>query len=126
MAELVKANSDAERIELLDKQIAEIERAIFALRYSLAIMEGRVEGLMRLRETLGTPKLSAKHTLRGRIQRYLETNPSAGTSEIASSLCTPVTTVSMCLNRNKNLFEKVKTGGWANVKEPAQNSSLAS
>lgn len=113
-AELAKVSSDEERVTILDKEIEAQQVGIFAMRCDLALAEGRLEGLMRLRKSIGAPKLSPKHTLRARIQKYLETTPGAGTSQIASGLCAPVITVSMCLGRNKNLFVQSPGEGWRN------------
>lgn len=114
-AELAKVATDDERVAIVDKQVSAQQASIIALRIDLALAEGRLEGLMRLRESIGAPTLSPKHTLRARVIKYLEKNPGAGTSEIAAGLCAPVTTVSMCLGRNKDLFTKTPTDGWVNA-----------
>jgi hypothetical protein len=113
MAELAKLSSDDAKVVLLDKEIEIQQAALFTMRYELSMAEGRLEGLMRLRESLGEPKLSPKHTLRARVVKFLEKNPGAGTSRIATGLSAPVTTISMCLGRNKDLFEQSE-GGWRN------------
>jgi hypothetical protein len=113
-AELAKASSDEERVAIVDKEIEAQQAKIFGMRFVLAIDEGRLEGLMRLRERIGAPTLSPKHTLRARVQKYLETSPGAGTSQIAAALCAPVTTISMCLGRNKDLFVQSPGEGWRN------------
>ena len=106
------ANSDEQRAELLTKKIAEQERTVFGLRYELAAQEGILEGFLRLREQLGAPTLSHKHTLRGRIIKYLTLHPEMTCTDLANALGTPVTTVNMCLHRNKELFEKNVNGSW--------------
>lgn len=113
-ADLLKASSDQDRVLLLTNQIQAREAAILKLRVELAMAEGEVEGLIRLRESLGVPKLTPKHTLRARVRKYLEQFPGAGTSQIAASLGSPITTVSMCLGRNKELFEQAPGEGWRN------------
>ncbi len=113
-ADLLKASSDHDRVLLISNQIEAKQAAILKMRVELAMAEGEVEGLVRLRETLGCPKLTPKHTLRARVQKYLEKFPGAGTSQIATSLGAPVTTVSMCLGRNKDLFEQAPGEGWRN------------
>jgi hypothetical protein len=122
MLELSKADSDSTRVAILDKEIEAQQTKIFTLRYDLALAEGRAEGLLRLRENVGAPLLSPKHTLRARVQKFLEKHPGASTSEIAAALVTPVTTTSMCLGRNKHLFTKVGRGEWvlnaATAKQP--------
>lgn len=105
-------DTEAERLVAVEKAIEKEQTRIFDLQQELAMAEGRLEGLMRLRERIGLPKLSPKHTLRARVAKYLEKNPGIGTAEIAAGLCAPVTTISMCLNRNKQLFEKTDQGGW--------------
>lgn len=106
------ATNDEQRIELLSKTIAELERTVFNLRCTLAAQEGILEGFLRLREQLGAPALSHKHTLRGRTIKHLTLHPEMSCTDLAAALCVPVTTMSMCLNRNKELFEKNVNGLW--------------
>jgi hypothetical protein len=107
-------STDAERLAAVEQAIEKQQSQVFDLQQELALAEGQLEGLMRLRERIGLPKLSTRHTLRARVQKYLEKKPGAGTSEIAAGLCAPVTTVSMCLGRNKDIFERRPGEGWAN------------
>ncbi len=107
--------TDEDRVGFLDQLISDQNQVVLGLQGQLALEEGRIEGLRRLRERIGAPTLSPKHTLRSRIMRYLEAHPDSGTSEIATGLCAPVTTISMTLGRNKDLFEKT-TNGWSNRK----------
>ena len=104
------ATTDEQRIELLSKKIIEQERAVFALRFQLAHQEGVLEGLYRLREQLGAPALSHKHTLRGRAIKYLTEHPETNCTDLAKHLSVPVTTMNMCLHRNKELFEQTQAG----------------
>jgi hypothetical protein len=108
------AKSDEQRIALLSAKIIEQEQVVFAARFQLAHQEGILEALYRLRERLGEPMLSHKHTLRGRAIKYLTEHPETACTDLAKALCTPVTTMSMCLNRNKELFVKNADGLWSN------------
>lgn len=114
LAQLRRAKSDEERIEVINNAMEQQERVVFDLRCSLAVEEGLMEALMRLREQVGAPPLSPKHTLRGRVAKYLGQHPGITCTELAKALATPVTTVNMCLNRNKQLFEKKADGTWTN------------
>ena len=104
------ASNDEQRVTLLTKKIEEQERAVFALRFQLSQQEGVLEGLLRLREQLGAPTLSHKHTLRGRVKKYLLEHPETPCSDLARHLSVPITTMNMCLHRNKNLFEQTEIG----------------
>jgi len=116
--ELNKADSDEKRIDLLSQQIAEQEKVVFMLQYDLALAEGTLEGLKRLRERVGMPTLSHKHTLRGRLIKYLTEHPESECSEIARALDAPVTSVNMALHRNKELFEQTPNKTWVNRAKP--------
>jgi len=109
-----EASTDAERIELLTRKITEQERAVFVMRYQLTVQEGILEGFLRLREQLGAPSLTHKHTLRGRIAKQLSLQPEMTCTDLSNKLSVPVTTVNMCLHRNKELFEKNANGLWTN------------
>lgn len=104
------ATTDEQRIELLSKKITEQERAVFKLRYELTAQESILEGFYRLREQLGAPTLSHKHTLRSRVKKYLTEHPDTPCSDLARHLAVPITTMNMCLHRNKNLFQQTETG----------------
>jgi len=104
------AKTNEQRIAILSHKILEQENAVFALRYQLNQQEGILEGLYRLREQLGTPTLSHKHTLRGRVIKFLTQHPETTCADIARHLCVPMTTASMYLHRNKNLFQQTEIG----------------
>lgn len=105
-----KASTDEERLKLLEQQIVEQERIVFNLRHGLATQEGVLEGLYRLREQVGAPALSHKHTLRGRAVKYLLEHPNTPCADLAKTLSVPLTTMNMCLHRNKNLFQQTESG----------------
>lgn len=107
--------NEQERVELLTREIGKLEIQVFSLRLDLAKAEGELEGMYRLREQLGEPALSHKHTLRGRTLKYLAEHPASRCTDMAKSLGVPVTTMSMCLNRNKELFCKNANGDWLNI-----------
>lgn len=107
-----KLNTDEERLEALEQEIHQQECVVFKARYNLTAQEAMLEGLYKLRETLGAPALSHKHTLRGRVIKYLTEHGPQNCTDLAKSLSTPITTMNMCLHRNKKLFEKDANDAW--------------
>ena len=122
---LQSATTDEQRLGLLEQDIKLQEGIVFNLRYGLAKAEGVLEGLYRLRETLGAPELSHKHTLRGRVIKYLSLHEPQNCTDLAKSLSTPVTTMNMCLNRNKKIFEKDANNAWRLTQEAARKVQSA-